>query len=57
MDQRFDITFDKVARAAEIYFVDKVEKYRRYWSAYQLVNCQAFRHRLLYPFTQSETIE
>ena len=48
MDQRFDITFDKVARAAEIYFVEKASKYRRYWCAYQRVNSQALRDRLLY---------
>ncbi len=47
MNPRFNITFNKVARAAEIYFVEKAEKYRRYWNAYQRVNCQALRDRLL----------
>ena len=48
MDHRFDITFDKVSRAAEIYFVEKAGKYRRYWNAYQKVNCPALRDKLLY---------
>lgn len=47
MDTRFDITFDKVARAAEIYFVDKAKTYRRYWTAYQRMNRRALRDRLL----------
>ena len=47
MDQKFDMTFDKVARAAKIYFVEKAGYYRKYWGNYEGVYAPAFRKKLV----------
>ena len=43
-DERFNITFDKVALAADIYFTKP--EYKTYWRAYENVYPEEFRFRL-----------
>ena len=44
-DERFDITFDKVILAADIYFTKP--EYQKYWRAYAEVDSVEFRSRLV----------
>ena len=44
-DARFDLTFDKVILAADLYFTKP--EYQKYWRAYAEVDSVAFRSRLV----------